>query len=213
MVSFLLSVLGVTLAAAIYYYHGDGNVNVYGAFYADTYVNMGIGLDWVVNETDLILFDRAYVTNNVTNTWGVDRGLFNLDCDFDDDGDVDPTDFWILAQYYSGAALLAVVGIQPTTLNLKSSGAYISVYIEFPDYPFLNNLDIDLTTVRLEGVGAIDFIAWHKVRFDRAMVREALTHMIDYDSGLKYYDLELTIVGRVSAIPFEGSGMMTVIAN
>jgi len=213
LVLILFIVLGLFTASVLSeLYHENGNVNVYGAFYADTYVNMGVGLDYVVNETDLILFEWSYGTYNSSDMWGVDRDLYNPDCDFDDDGGVIGFDLGIIADHYSGATLPAVVDIQPTKLNLKSNGEYISVYIEFPDYPFLNNLDIDLYTVNLEGIPAIGFISWHKVKFDRATVRDTLTGMIDYEEGVKFYDISVTIVGRVAvALPSEGSGMVTVI--
>lgn len=191
--------------------HEEGNVNYSGSYFENTYVAMGLGVDEVVNATDAILLGWAYGTDNVTHTWGVGWGLYNPDCDFDNDGYVGSHDASILCYYYSGPPITAEIDIQPTTLNLKSNGANISAYITFPDYSFLDNLDIHLWSVRIDGVYATGFIGWHKVSFNRTQVREYLTSEPDYESAPKFYDLTLTVVGQVSGAPFQGSNVVTVI--
>ncbi len=205
------------------YNHENGNINYPGSYYEATYIAMGLGVDTVVNATDLILLGWAFGTNNVTNAWGVSSGLYNPDADFTGpeypsgsglypyDGKVDTYDLAYLGKNYSGPPITALVDIQPTTLNLKSSGDSVTAYITFPDYAFLNNIDIRLETVRIDGVYATGFIGWHKVAFDRAQLRDYIAGVIDYVEGVKFYDLTLTVVGNVGGPPFQGSTTITVV--
>jgi len=123
----------------------------------------------------------------------------------------------------------ATINIDPDTLNLKSNGKFVTAYIELPEG--YDVADIALFTVQLEGIPAItdpqygfvtdptsyiidhdgDGILERIVKFDRATVRDALTGIIDYEEGVKFYDLTLTVKGEVAGTPFEGSDTITVI--
>jgi len=124
----------------------------------------------------------------------------------------------------------ATVDIDPDTLNLKSNGEFVTAYIELP--AGCDVAEIDLSTVQLEGISAItdtqygfvtdhasylvdhdgDGILERMVKFDRIVVRDALTGMIDYGEGVKFYDLTLTVTGElVDGTPFEGTDAIVVI--
>lgn len=133
--------------------------------------------------------------------------------------------------YVTPLAVTATVDIDPNTLNLKSNGEFVTAYIELPSG--YNVADIDLTTVQLDGISAItdpkysfvtdpsqylvdhdgDTIMERMVKFDRAIARDALTGIIDYDQGVKFYDITLKVTGNVAGTPFEGTGTITVIKN
>jgi len=104
--------------------------------------------------------------------------------------------------------------VNPDTLNLKSNGEWVTVYITLPDGRTSN---IDPSTVELEGVPA----AWWEfqdnvfmAKFDRATVQGKLTSLPDYEEGLKFQALTLTVTGRLSdGQPFEGTDTIRVITK
>lgn len=120
------------------------------------------------------------------------------------------------------------VDIDPDILNLKNSGEWVTAYIELPSKDVG---DIDLLTVQVEGISAItdpqygfvtdpasylmdhdgDGILERMVKFNRDVVRETLTDMIDLEEGVKFYDLTLTVTGQVAGTPFEVSDTIIVI--
>ena len=105
----------------------------------------------------------------------------------------------------------ATVDIQPETLNLKSNGESLTAKIGLPvGYDVAN---IDLSTVYLDGIPATGWVSPGTVSFDRATVRDALTGMIDYEQGTKFYDITLPLTGEVDGTLFEGTDTITVIKN
>jgi len=233
MVSFMVSVLGVTLAAAIYY-HEMGNVNYPGAYWESGREQNGIyypgytdqiegidftffGVDLAVNETDLNLLDMTYGIYNTT-TWGVGFSQYNIDCDFDLDGYVGSYDVSIIARWYGSQPINATIQISPETLNLKNNGEWLYVDILEFEYDFLESPEIivDPATVLLlvysegDGIPPIEMVSAHKFKFERIAVRNYIQEM-DYDSGDKKYDITLTLIGEVGGIPFEGFDTITVI--
>ena len=132
----------------------------------------------------------------------------------------------------NGWIVTAEVDIDPDTLNLKSNGEFINVYIELPEGHDV--ADIVLETVYLEGIQAItdptygfvtdpdaylmdhdgDGIQERMVKFDRASVLEWIGSA-DYgeDTG-KSVEVTLTITGEVDGAepsPFEGSDTVKVL--
>jgi len=125
--------------------------------------------------------------------------------------------------------LRARADINPETLNLKSNGMWITAHIELPDG--YDVADIDLFTVYVDGIPAItdpqysfvtdpnsylmdhdgDGILERMVKFDRATVKDLLTGIIDYEGGVKFYDLLLAVTGEVAGTPFQGSDTIVVI--
>lgn len=123
----------------------------------------------------------------------------------------------------------ADIDVDPDTLNLKSNGEFVTAYIELPEG--YNVSDIVLETVYLEGIQAItdptygfvtdpgsylmdhdgDGVLERMVKFDRATLRDALTDMIDYEEGIRFYDLTLTVTGQVAGMPFVGKDTIVVI--
>jgi len=140
-------------------------------------------------------------------------------------------DIWKMEAPSVGAISLTVE-IDPRTLNLKSNGEWITAYIELPEG--YNVTDIDLLTVQLEGILAIndlqygfvtdpasylmdhdgDGILERMVKFDRSILRDTLTGMIDYEEGVKFYNLTLTVTGQLTdGTLFEGSDTIVVICR
>ena len=105
----------------------------------------------------------------------------------------------------------ATVDIKPDTLNLKSKGKWVTVYIELPTGYDVG--DIDVSTVKLEGTVSpepkptelgdydTDGIADLMVKFDRAAVATAV------EVG---EETELVVSGEVAGTPFEGSDTIRV---
>ena len=120
-------------------------------------------------------------------------------------------DFWLIK--LAPVVIPATVDVDPDTLNLKSNGEWITAYITLPEEYNVEN--IVLETVEIEGIQAV----WaeiqgsvYMVKFDRATVRDTLTGAVDYEGGLKFYDLIVTVKGQlVDGTPFEGSDAVTVI--
>lgn len=106
----------------------------------------------------------------------------------------------------------AAIDFDPDTLNLRSKGKYVTVYIELP--PGYNVGHIDVSSVMLnEVVPALDKptevgdydgdgIPDLMVKFDRAAVQTILTVS---------EQVEITITGEVAGIAFEGSDSIRVI--
>jgi hypothetical protein len=113
--------------------------------------------------------------------------------------------------------ITSTVDIDPDTLNLKSNGEFATGYIQLPEG--YDVADIVLETVCVEAVPATtdpqygfvtdpasylldldgDGIAETRMaKFDRAMLRDALTDLTDYEAGTKFYDLTLTVTGQLA---------------
>jgi hypothetical protein len=116
----------------------------------------------------------------------------------------------------------ATVDINPNTLNLKSNGQYLTCYIELPEGE--NVADIDVSTILLNGIVSaeldpttigdydLDDIPDLMVKFDRAEVMALVGMSSDFEEGLKFYDVELTITGELTdETLFEGSNIVKAI--
>lgn len=122
-----------------------------------------------------------------------------------------------LADAACGVVTPATIDIDPDTLNLKSKGRWITAYIELPGGYDVN--EIIISTVALEGdvlmegilsaeprpteVGDHDHdsVPDLMVKFDRAAVQNLVS----------VGDVELTVIGRWSMVPFRGSDTIRVI--
>ena len=110
------------------------------------------------------------------------------------------------------APIEAIIDIDPDTLNLKSSGEWITAYIELPEG--YDVADIDVSTVLLEDTISAeanptkigdyddDDVADLMVKFDRQEVIAIV------DAGDQ---VEITVTGEVVGAPFEGSDTIRVI--
>ena len=106
----------------------------------------------------------------------------------------------------------ATIDFQPDTLNLKSGGCFVTVYIELPEG--FSVKDIDVSTILLNGeVSALsepteigdydkDGIPDLMVKFDRAEVQSVLT---------VGEEVEITITGKVDGTSYEGVDIIRVI--
>ncbi|UCD85310.1 MAG: PD40 domain-containing protein [Deltaproteobacteria bacterium] len=136
---------------------------------------------------------------------------------FDADGNLfvgDPTDKIIYKISPAPPAVIeATIDIDPDTLNLKSHGKWITVYVELPEGYDVN--DIDISTVLLEdaipaeshptevGDSDGDGIADLMVKFDRTAVEAILR-----PAG----EVELVVTGELNdGTEFEGSDIIRVI--
>lgn len=133
---------------------------------------------------------------------------------------------WIqlIATQVMANTVTAEIDIDPDTLNLKSNGKFITVFIVLPEG--YNITDIDLETIRLEGVPAItdttygfvkdpdlidhdgDGISELMVKFDRSQVILMIEHM----SPLVKQELTLEVRGNLDdGTPFRGSDTIKVL--
>jgi len=122
-------------------------------------------------------------------------------------------------------SITADVDIDPNTLNLKSNGKFVTVYIELPEEH--NAGDIVLETVHLEGIPAItdstygfvknphlmdkdgDGILERMVKFDRAMV---ISLIIQHMSPNVKQKVTLTVTGNLyDGTYFTGSDTIKVL--
>lgn len=92
----------------------------------------------------------------------------------------------------------ATVDIHPKTLNLKSNGKWITVYIELPEGYEVS--DINVTTVQLDTVP----VAWGNVEENKLMVRFDRQTGIDYIWTVKLYHMGIE---PSSPLPKEGVGV------
>jgi len=123
----------------------------------------------------------------------------------------------VLTVQSTASEITATVDIHPKTLNLMSTGTWITVYIELPeDY---NVSNIDILTVKLNYIqvelyptevgdydndGFLDLM----VKFDRQRVISLFYHMeLPFSK-----EVELTIKGKlIDGTPFWGSDTIIVI--
>jgi len=122
-------------------------------------------------------------------------------------------------------SIVAGVDIDPDTLNLKSNGIFVTVYIELPEG--YSAEDIDLETVYLEGIPAMtdstygfvkdpdlmdhdgDGILERMVKFDRATV---INLLIQHMSPQVKQKVSLTVTGNLNdGTPFRGSDTINVL--
>jgi beta propeller repeat protein len=112
----------------------------------------------------------------------------------------------------NAGSITATIDFDPDTLNLKSKGNYVTVYIELPRGYLVTQIDI--SSIRLNGtVPALakpkaigdydkDGIPDLMVKFDRAAVQKILA---------LGNQVEITITGKVAGVDFEGSDTIRVI--
>jgi parallel beta-helix repeat protein len=117
----------------------------------------------------------------------------------------------------------ATIDFDPDTLNLKSAGQWVTVYMELPVGHGYDVSQIDVSSLKLndtvsasseptqigdyDGDGITDFM----VKFDRATVIQWLGAM-DYsqDTG-KSYTIKLTITGTVAGVKFKATDTITIL--
>ena len=130
-----------------------------------------------------------------------------------------------LVKYIPTPPISAVVDIDPNTLNLKSNGEYITVYLELSAVYDINNIDIGSIRLKFEtheilvdieapitiGDYDSDGIPDLMVKFSRTEVKTRLA-VPDYDSGTENgNNIEFVVTGDVLGNSFEGSDWIKVI--
>lgn len=124
--------------------------------------------------------------------------------------------------YYSPTApppaISATIDVDPDTLNLKSNGQWISVYIELPEGYNVTNIDVNSIKLTVDGgnfwvdsaastaIGDYDGdgISDLMVKFDRTAIRN---HLIEIDLETEdgpFYETYVYITGAVDAAEFSG---------
>jgi hypothetical protein len=111
-------------------------------------------------------------------------------------------------------SVTATIDFNPDTLNLKSQGSVVTVYIYIELPPGYDVSQIDISSIKLNGtVPALDWpteigdydgngIPDLMVKFDRAAVQSVLT---------VGEQVQITITGEVGGIAFEGQDTIRVI--
>jgi hypothetical protein len=132
-----------------------------------------------------------------------------------------------LVKYFPIPPISAIVDIDPNTLNLKSNGQYITVYLELPNGNDVNDIDRDSIRLKFEtheifvdlevpitiGDYDSDGIPDLMVKFSRTEVINELK-VLDYDIGTGDGDdnnIEFVVTGDVADYSFEGSDWIKVI--
>ena len=121
--------------------------------------------------------------------------------------------------------VLATVGINPDTLNLRSKGEWITAYIDLPEGYDVNDINVSSILlnssipVDLEAPIAIgdydnDTVPDLMVKFDRSQVISYILNNIDIIELIeeRFMDLSLTISGKLyDGTPFQGSDTIKII--
>jgi hypothetical protein len=84
-------------------FNGVGNVNYDGSTHETDYDTAGIGIDRVIDEPDIILLTKAYLTSS-GDTSGIDWNQWNVDADFNGDNTVDDLDIAVASFFYGKSA-------------------------------------------------------------------------------------------------------------
>jgi len=84
-------------------FNGVGNVNYDGSAHETDYGTAGIGIDRVIDEPDIILLTKAYLTTN-SDPAGIDWSEWNVDADFNGDNTVDDLDIAVASFFYGKSA-------------------------------------------------------------------------------------------------------------
>jgi hypothetical protein len=100
-------------------------------------------------------------------------------------------DFVTIKYYQEIPILQATINIDPDTLNLKSKGRWITVYITLPSGYEINDIDID--TIMLEDTIPAE---WGDVQNDTLMVKFDRSEVEDY-IGIPQDAIELTVTGKL----------------
>jgi len=143
---------------------------------------------------------------------------WNPQADINDDGKIDITDIARIASKFGShvTRLSVTVSIHPRTLNLKSQGRWVTVYITFLDG--CNVSDIDVSTLKLNdticaktqpiNVGNNTLM----VKFSRATVESYIQNATTLDC--RFTKVALTVSGKLKdGTIFAGSDYITVIAH
>ncbi len=132
----------------------------------------------------------------------------------------------IKARYEQGLTCLevATIDIDPDTLNQKGNGEWVTCYIELLEG--YNVADIVINSILLNEVIPAEEWPWEvgdydgdnipdlMVKFDRAEVMNLFGESIDYEEGIKFYEVTLTVTGELTdGTMFEGEDTVKVISK
>jgi hypothetical protein len=125
----------------------------------------------------------------------------------------------------------ATIDFDPDTLNLKSNGEWVTVYVELPVGHGYNLTEIDRETIMLNYTLQVDTFWINQtlesligdydndtipdlmIKFNRAALLEFILKNVELElrRGYLYAEVTLTITGKVAKVPFEGSDKIKVI--
>jgi hypothetical protein len=109
--------------------------------------------------------------------------------------------------FYEPLPIESFINIEPSTLNKKSKGKWITCYIGLPEGNDVN--DIDISTVELEYDSQKINAEWGKVQVDILKVkfnRQDLINILGIVTGY----VELKVTGKVADTSFEGANTIRV---
>lgn len=143
-----------------------------------------------------------------------DHLLWNPNADINSDGIVELFDLYLISLKFGCFQLSSAVDIHPKTLNLKSQGRWITVYMEFLED--CNITEIDLSTLKLnETISAeIKPVNFENntlmVKFSRAALESYI--MDETNLNNKFTKVTLTVSGELDGTSFSASDSIIAIA-
>lgn len=127
-------------------------------------------------------------------------------------GDDDPVgNEYIFGPVTALGPIVATIDIDPDTLNQKSRGKWITVYIELPEGYDVSDVDVDTVWLRHNWFGSR--ARWGEyTQNDVFMVKFDRRHLIEYLKAEATIDVEvtLTITGKADGTLFEGTDTIRV---
>lgn len=165
--------------------------------------------DGKVDMNDVLIVVEAFGSYPGCQHW-------NLQADIDTDGRIDMRDIGriVLKLGVCVPKFSTVITIYPRTLNLKSHGRWITVYIKFLEDCNIGNIDI--STLRLNGTVPVEsrpMSVWNNtlmVKFDRAALESYISNSISLNG--RFTKVALTVSGKLEdGTAFTGTDSITAI--
>ncbi len=202
--------VGVPWDSATYselYVEFGAGTSFMGAYFIDNSAPITVRIfDIDDNEIGFFIISGTSESGNSGEWWGVvanERAIARMTFTATSTGD-----FFAIDNFVFETVITSDIDIDPDTLNLKSNGQWITCYIELEEG--YDVADIDISTILLNGIVSAesepteigdydgDGIPDLMVKFDRAEVMGTLGETIDYEEGIKFYDVTITVTGELT---------------
>jgi len=163
--------------------------------------------DGKVDILDVSMAVEAFGSSPGSTRW-------NPNADINSDGIVELFDLYLISLKFGASQISSAVDIHPRTLNLKSQGRWITVYVEFPED--CNITEIDLSTLKLNETISAETKPTNfenntlMVKFSRATLESYI--MNETNLNKKFTKVALTLSGELDGTPFSASDSIIAIA-